>query len=74
MDSKHTPVIEYLLQRVNEILADNLYTTRKPPEDYSLKIINDTYPYIKKLLREHTPPIDDCKKYPIFDNSCWGIF
>lgn len=74
VNSKHTPVIECLLQQVNEILACNLYTTRKPPEEYSLKIINDTYPYIKELLREQTPSIDVCKKYSIFDNSCWGIF
>lgn len=73
-DSKYTSVIESLLQQVNEILSYNLYTTIKPPEEYSLKIINDTYSYIKELLREHTPSIDDYKKYSIFDNSCWGIF
>lgn len=73
-DSKYTSVIEYLLQQVNEILSYNLYTTMEPPEEYSLKIIKDTYFYVKELLREQTPSIDDYKKYSIFDHSCWGIF
>lgn len=72
--SQYTSVIEYLLQKVNEILSHNLYTIVKPPEKYSLKIISDTYSYIKKLLGEQTPLIDDYKKYSIFDNSGWGIF
>lgn len=73
-DSQYTSVIEYLLQQVNEILSYNLYMTVKPPEEYSLKIINDTYSYIKELLREQTPLIDDYQNYSIFDNCCWGIF
>lgn len=72
--SEYTPVIDYLMQQINEILAFNLYTTVKPPEEYSLKIINNTYLYIKKLLKEQTPLINDYKKYSIFDKSCWGNF
>lgn len=70
----HSQFIDYLMQQINEILAFNLYTTVKPPEEYSLKIINNTYLYIKKLLKEQTPLINDYKKYSIFDKSCWGNF
>ena len=74
MESKYTKEIEYFLQKINEILAFNLYTTVNPPEEYSLKIISETYIHIRELLRENTPSISDFEKYSIYDNSCWGNF
>lgn len=74
MESKYTKEIEYFLQQINEILAFNLYTTVNPPEEYSLKIISETYMRIRELLRENTPLISDFEKYSIYDNSCWGNF
>lgn len=73
-ESRYTTVIDYFLQQINEILAYNLYTTVKPPEEYSLKIVNETYLYIKELLKDQTPAISVYEKYSIYDNSCWGIF
>lgn len=74
MESKYTKEIEYFLQQINDILAFNLYTTVNPPEEYSLKIISETYIRIRELLRENTPLISDFEKYSIYDNSCWGNF
>lgn len=73
-ESKYTEEIEYFLQQINEILAINLYTTVKPPEEYSLKIVNQIYSHIRALLKDQTPAISDYDKYSIFDNSCWGRF
>ena len=41
--STYTKTIDYLMGQINEILAYNLYTSVKPPEEISLKIINKTY-------------------------------
>ena len=74
LHSPHTEVIENLMKQINEILSYNLYTTVYPPENYSLNVISTTYHYIKKLLNENTPALDDFKIYSIYENDCWGDF
>ena len=70
-ESEYTKTIDYLMEQINEILACNLYTSVKPPEIYSLNIINETYLYIKQLLGEKTPSIEPFRIYSIYEHTCW---
>jgi len=69
-----TDTVNYLMTQMNEILAHNLYTTVAPPEDVSLKVICELYPYIEKLLGEKTPAVKPLEKYSIYEQDCWGDF
>lgn len=69
-----TRIIDYLMEQINEILAFNLYTTVKPPEAFSLKMINDTYRYIEVLMGEQTPSIEPFEIYSIHERDCWGNY
>lgn len=62
------------MAQINEILAYNLYTSVKPPESFSLKIMEDTYLYIEKLMGENVPPIKPFEIYSIYDRRCWGNY
>jgi len=72
--SAYTKTIDYLMGQINEILAYNLYTSVKPPEEFSLRIINETYQYIKKLLGEKTPSIEPFAIYSIYEGNCYGNY
>lgn len=60
--------------QINEILAYNLYTSVKPPEEISLRIINDTYQYAKNLLGDKTPSIELFEIYSIHERHCYGNY
>lgn len=67
-------VIDDMMDYVNQILGANLYTTAKPPEAYSLSVLeNEVIPYMKKKLTE-LPNYEYGDKYSINENDCWGIF
>lgn len=73
-ESSCTETVDHLMAQINEILAYNLYTSVKPPESFSLKIMEDTYLYIKKLMGENVPSIKPFEIYSIYDRRCWGNF
>ena len=60
--------------QINEILAYNLYTSVKPPEEFSLRIINETYQYVKNLLGDKTPSTEPFKIYSIHEQHCYGNY
>lgn len=67
-------VIDYVMEQVHEILGFNLYTTVKPPEPYSLKIMEENiYPFLAERL-EKMPKIQPFEIYSIKEDSCWGTF
>ena len=72
-ESACTENINYLMRQINEILASNLYTTVKPPESFSLEIINDTYQYIESILK-NIPSTKPFEIYSIYDEQCWGDY
>ena len=74
MESPCTETVDYLMAQINEILAYNLYTSVKPPESFSLKIMEDTYLYIERLMGENIPSIKPFEIYSIYDRRCWGNF
>ncbi len=74
MESSCTETVDYLMNQINDILGCNLYTSVKPPESHSLKIIEETYSYIEKLMGENVPPIKPFEIYSIYDQQCWGDY
>lgn len=72
--STYTKTIDYLMGQINEILAYNLYTSVKPPEEISLRIINDTYQYAKNLLGDKTPSTEPFEIYSIHEQHCYGNY
>ena len=72
--STYTQTIDYLMGQINEILAYNLYTSVKPPEEFSLRIINETYQYVKNLLGDKTPSTEPFKIYSIHEQHCYGNY
>lgn len=78
--SESTAVVDYFMGKIYEILACNLYTTVKPPEEMSLEIIGETYSYMKKLLGKRLPEVKPFEIYSIYDEdscgkvSCWGRY
>lgn len=72
--STYTKTIDYLMGQINEILAYNLYTSVKPPEEFSLKIINKAYQYIKNLLGDKTPSTEPFEIYSIYEQHCYGNY
>lgn len=72
--STYTQTIDYLMGQINKILAYNLYTSVKPPEEFSLRIINETYRYVKHLLDDKTPSTEPFEIYSIQDQHCYGNY
>ena len=72
--STYTKTIDYLMGQINEILAYNLYTSVKPPEEFSSKIINKTYQYVKNLLGDKTPSTEPFEIYSIHEQHCYGNY
>lgn len=74
MKSSCTEIVDYLMRQINEILGHNLYTSVKPPESFSLKIMEKTYSYIENLMGENVPIIKPFEIYSIYDWQCWGNY
>ena len=72
--SRYTKTIDYLLGQINDILAYNLYTSVNPPEEYSLRIINETHQYAKNLLGDKTPSTEPFEIYSIHEQHCYGNY
>ena len=72
--SRYTKTINYLLGQINDILAYNLYTSVNPPEEYSLRIINETHQYAKNLLGDKTPSTEPFEIYSIHEQHCYGNY
>ena len=72
--STYTQTIDYLMGQINEILAYNLYTSVKPPEEFSLRIINETYQYVMNLLGDKTPSTEPFEIYSIHEQQCYGNY
>lgn len=72
--SIYTKNIDYLMGQINEILAYNLYTSVNPPEEFSLRIINETYQYVKNLLGDKTPSTEPFEIYSIHECHCYGNY
>ena len=72
--SESTGIVDYLIEKINEIMGHNLYTCIKAPELYSLEIINDTYRYIKNIMGKSTPLVKPFEIYSIYEEQGWGNY
>lgn len=52
----------------------SLYIPVKPPEEISLRIINDTYQYAKNLLDDRTSSTEPFEIYSIHEQHCYGNY
>ena len=59
---------------ISLILAYNLYTSVKSPEEFSLRIINETYQYAKNLLGDKIPSTEPFEIYSIHEQHCYGNY
>lgn len=69
-----TETVDYLMAQINEILAYNLYTSVKPPEPVSLKMICETHRYIEGILGNSTPAAESLTVFSIYERDCWGDY